>query len=184
MKCKYQLIVVLGLLILMGFGFTTAVWAVTLEISKNSAELTAGDWLEFNTVLRNNGSTATPELVAHLNIAALNKGRYVDPEDWSLERTQYVPPIQPHESLKLKWKVHALIEGNFATFVTIVSANKSPNKLLDKSFSAMVTTPLIIQVAPDNILPMNEVIPVVALVPIFPLILLIFTTISSRRRSC
>lgn len=147
---------------------------VSVQINKDSASLIAGDWVEFNTVLQNNGTTATPPLVAHLNIAAVEKGRYVDPEDWSPERTQYLEPIQPGDSIRLNWKVHALVKGNFASFVTIVSP--------EKSFVPVVSSSLFIHVKPDNILPMAEVIPVVAVVPIFPLALLLVSIARARRR--
>ena len=147
---------------------------VSVQINKDSASLIAGDWVEFNTILQNNGTTATPPLVAHLNIAAVEKGRYVDPEDWSPERTQYLEPIQPADSIRLHWKVHALVKGNFASFVTIVSP--------EESFVPVVSSSLLIHVKPDNILPLAEVIPVVTVVPVFPLALLLFSVAQARRR--
>lgn len=141
---------------------------LSIQISQESASLLAGDWIEFNTILRNDGATATPPLVAHLNIAAVAQGPYVDPEDWSSQRTQYLSPLAPGESVELNWQLHTLVKGEFAFFVTVVSP--------DKVFSPVVSPSLLAQVAPDNILPLNEVIPVVAVVPLFPLALLLFST--------
>jgi hypothetical protein len=146
---------------------------VSVQISKASAVLTAAGWMEFDTLLRNNGATATPPLVAHLAIAALDEGRYVDPEDWSPRRTQYLPPLQPGESVQLAWRLRGLIEGAFVTFVTVVSA--------EESFPPAVSASLRLQVTPDDILPLKEVIPVIALVPLFPLALLIFSAAYTRR---
>jgi hypothetical protein len=146
---------------------------VSVQISKESAALAAAEWMEFDTVLRNNGATATPPLVAHLAIAALDIGRYVDPEDWSPQRTQYLPPLQPGESVKLAWRLRALIEGAFVTFVTVVSA--------EESFPPAVSASLRLQVAPDDILPLKDVIPVAAVVPLFPLALLVFGALYARR---
>jgi hypothetical protein len=148
--------------------------AVTVEISKESATLTAGEWVAFETMLRNGGATPTPPLAAHLSIAALAKGKHVDPEDWSPQRTQYLPPLQPGASVQLRWKLHTLFEGAFASFVTVVSA--------EESFPPALSSPLRLQVAPDNILPLKEVIPVVAVVPFFPLALLLFMVVYTRRR--
>jgi hypothetical protein len=145
---------------------------VSVQISRESAALTAADWVEFDTVLRNHGATATSPLVAHLSIAALDKGRYVDPEDWAPQRTQHLPPLLPGESVRLGWKVRALFEGAFVTFVTVVSS--------EESFRPAVSAQLSLQVAPDDILPLKEVIPVAAVVPLFPLALLIFG--AARRR--
>ena len=145
-----------------------------VQISQESASLLAGDWVEFNTILRNNSTMATPPLVAHLNIAAVEKGPYVDPEDWSPQRTQYLPPLAPGESVQLDWQVHALVKGEFAFFVTIVSP--------EKTFSPIVSPSLLAQVAPDNILPLNEVIPVVVIVPLFPLALFLFNSAQGWRQ--
>ena len=147
---------------------------LNIQISQESATLLAGDWVEFNTILRNDNTTATPPLVAHLNIAAVEKGPYVDPEDWSPRRTQYLPPLGPGESAQLDWQVHVLVKGEFALFVTIVSP--------EKAFSSVVSPSLLTQVAPDNILPLDEVIPVVAVVPLFPLALLLFNSSQGWRQ--
>lgn len=163
-------------------GLTPAVWAqdspsdatVTVRISKESAALAAGEWVEFDAVLRNHGATASPSLAAHLSVAALDKGLHVDPEDWSPRRTQYLPSLQPGESVRLTWKLHALFEGAFASFVTVVST--------EESFQPAVSASLRLQVTPDNILPLKDVIPVVAAVPFFPLALLVFTVAYTRRR--
>lgn len=166
---------------LLAFSSSPAVWAqdvpgsdVSIQISQDTAAMVAGDWVEFNTVLHNEGESSTPPLVAHLNIAAVRRGRYVDPEDWSPERTKYVQQIQPGDSIELAWKVHALVEGEFATFVTIISP--------EGSFEPAVSKSLLLHVTPDNILPMSEVIPVVAIVPIFPLALVLWGVAKRRRR--
>jgi hypothetical protein len=147
---------------------------VSVQISKDSAALVAGDWVEFTTLLRNDGAGATPPLVAHLNIAAVKRGRYVDPEDWSPKRTQYLPPLEPGDSHQLNWRVHALAEGEFASFVTVVSP--------EESFEPVVGKSLLLHVEPDNILPLSDVIPVVAVVPFFPLALLLWNTVRNRRQ--
>lgn len=147
---------------------------VTLQITKTDGVVTAGDWLEFDAVLRNEGATVTPPLAAHLSIAALTQGKHVDPEDWSPQRTQYLSPLQPGESVQLPWRLHALLEGTFASFVTVVSE--------EGSFRPVVSESLRLRVAPDKILPWKDVIPVVALVPVFPLALLVFGVASARRQ--
>lgn len=145
---------------------------ITMQISQESASLTAGEWVEFSTGLRNDGATATPPLAAHLSIAAVDEGRHVDPEDWSPQRTQYLPPLQPGESVQLTWKLHALFEGVFVSFVTVAST--------EESFPPAMSPFLRLQVAPDQILPLKDVIPVVAMVPLFPLALLVFTVAYRR----
>ncbi len=148
---------------------------VGIAIDKRASALTAGNWMAFETVLRNQRPTATPPLVAHLSIAALQPGQYVDPEDWSPERSQYLPPLQPGESVKLDWQLHALFEGAFIVFVTVVAA--------DLPSTPVTSATLRVRVAPDDVLPMDEVVPVVAVVPAFPLALLVVTVAYRRWRN-
>lgn len=147
---------------------------VILQITKTEGAVTAGDWLEFDAVLRNQGATATPPLTAHLSIAPLTQGKHVDPEDWAPQRTQYLHPVPPGESVQLPWRLHALFEGTFASFVTVVSE--------EGSFRPVVSESLRLRVAPDKILPWKDVIPVVVVVPIVPLVLLVFGIASARRQ--
>ena len=165
MKYKNSFIVILGFLILIGNTIPSIAKTFTLHMDKTSAKITAGDWVSFHAILNNNTETTPENLVAHLNIAALIKGQYVDPEDWSTKRTQYLSAIQPGQTVKIPWKVHALIEGKFAVFVTLISDNPS--------FTNIVSQPLLIQVTPDKILPLNEVIPIIVLIPFLSLMLLI-----------
>jgi len=147
---------------------------VTVTIDKESTSIVAGDWVTFRTVISNTGDSGTPPLVANFNVASIHLGPHVDPEDWSPLRTQYIDTIQPGESVELSWDVHTLFEGDFAVYVTIVSQ--------EKSFGPVGSPTLHIHAEPDNVLPLNEVIPVVAIVPLFPLALLLVTSRSKRKQ--
>ena len=178
MNNKHRLMLLLSLFVWLGFAVAvqaqTTSGTLSVQISQESAVLMAGDWVEFTTVLHNDSDTATPTLVAHLNIAAVKEGPYVDPEDWSPQRTQYLPPLAPGESVQLAWRVHTLINGEFAVYVTVVSP--------EPSFTTAASPSLLVQAMPDNVLPLNQVVPVVAIVPIFPLALLLFGTVRVRRK--
>jgi hypothetical protein len=146
---------------------------VSVQISRRSAAATAGDWVEFTTTLQNEGANVTPPLTVHLSIAPLAEEREVDPEDWSAHRTRFLSPLQPGESIELSWKLHALLEGSFAIFVSAISP--------EPSVPSSVSAALRLQVAPDDILPLDAVIPVVAIVPLLPLTLLIASLLQARR---
>ncbi len=137
--------------------------AFTIEISQQSATLTVGESVRFSTVLHNAGTVATPPLVAHLNIASLQSGPYVDPEDWSGSRTRYLPALQPGETRTIPWQVRALTEGDFAAFVTVVAA--------DPDWQPVAGSILKITGIPREILPLRNVLPVVVVVPMVPLAL-------------
>ena len=177
MNKKFMLMVALLAMLL---GLVPVVGAqagdgITVAMSRETAVLVAGDWVEFTTTIRNNGSVATPPLIVHLSIAPVDILRHVDPEDWMPNMTQHLPALLSGESAQLIWRIHALFEGNFASFVTVLAE--------DGSLSPAVGAPLQIQVSPDNILPLKDVIPVAAVVPLFPLALLAFSVSKSRRRS-
>jgi len=150
----------------------TADGNVTVTIDKDSTTIVAGDWVTFHTVISNTGDSVTPPLVANFNVASIHPGPHVDPEDWSPLRTQYIDTIQPGGSVELAWEVHTLFEGDFAIYVTIVSQ--------EKSFGPVGSPTLHIHAGPDNVLPLNEVILVAVIVPLFPLALLLFTSRSKR----
>ena len=147
---------------------------VSVKINLDTASVVAGDWVEFNTEISNFGQTTTPKLVAHLNIAAVLRGPYVDPEDWSPVRTQYIDPIRSGDSVTRYWEVHTLIDGEFAVFVTIVSSAES--------FNPEVSPTLLIHVEPDEVLPLNDVLLVAVVVPLFPLVILVFSFVKSRSK--
>jgi hypothetical protein len=97
-----------------------------LEVSldRTQASTRIGDKFHFKTTVLNAGGTPVFGLVAHLNIVSLRKGVYVDPEDWSSQRTQYLAPIRPGEPVKLSWSVEAVNSGDFAIYVVLIP---SPN---------------------------------------------------------
>jgi len=167
------LIVLIGLAPATAFA-QTSTDAVTVTIDMDSASIVAGDWITFHTAIRNTGVSATPPLVASFNVASIRPGPHVDPEDWSPLRYQYIDAIQPGESVELEWEVHTLFEGDFAVYVTVVSQ--------DNHFEPVGSPTLRVHAEPDNVLPLNEVIPVVAIVPLFPLALLLLTGRSKGKK--
>jgi hypothetical protein len=172
---------VVSLLVVGLFGFVSAARAqaddvgdIAVQISREETTIMAGDWVDFATMLRNDGSAATPPLAVHLSVAAVEKGHHVDPEDWSPQRTQFLPPLGPGESVTLNWRLHALFAGEFASFITVVSPTGG--------FVPAMSIPLRLHITPDNILPLNQVIPVVTAVPLFPLALLLVTRLAGKKR--
>lgn len=138
---------------------------ITLEISQQTADVVAGDRVTFETIVHNSDLAASPALIANLNIVGTQEGVEADPEDWADIRIVYLEPLAPNETLVLPWETHALTDGEYAVFVTIVSAENGD--------LSTASAPLIITVQPDTILPLNQVLPIVIAVPIIPLFLFI-----------
>ena len=60
------------------------------------------------------------ELIAHLNVLSLRSGVYIDPEDWSSNRTRYLPPIPAGGSLTLTWRLQAVNAGSIGVYVAVL----------------------------------------------------------------
>jgi hypothetical protein len=147
---------------------------LSAQMSQTTASLLVGETVRFNTTVRNTGTAATSPLVAHLNIASLQPGVYVDPEDWSSSRTRYLEPLQPGETVTINWMVRALTEGDFAAYVTMVAA--------DPAFVPVTGSPLLIHANPSHILPMKKVLPVIIAVPLVPLAFVFWGIAQDLRR--
>ena len=59
-------------------------------------------------------------LIAHLNILSLHSGTYVDPEDWSSNRTQYFHNIPAGGSRTTTWRLQAVNGGEFGVYVAVL----------------------------------------------------------------
>jgi hypothetical protein len=101
--------------------------SVELAMSRAQVATRLGDSFEFSSTIRNTGKGTLPELVAHLNVVALTKGVYVDPEDWSSQRTHYLARLRPGQSARISWKVESVNGGDFAIYV-VVLPDRSPSR--------------------------------------------------------
>jgi hypothetical protein len=98
--------------------------AVQVRVDRGRVALPIGHTFAFSSTLTNTGGRATPELVAHLNIVGLDPGVYVDPEDWSSQRTRYLPPLRPGGSTKVRWNVKAVTGGSAAVYVVVLERRR------------------------------------------------------------
>ena len=92
--------------------------AVTIDQDRLSAVI--GNRFSFRSRLVNPGQAPTGALIVHLNVASLTSDVYVDPEDWSSERTLQVPPLQAGASTTLSWELQAVNAGSFAVYVVVL----------------------------------------------------------------
>jgi hypothetical protein len=92
--------------------------SVTLDRARVSTQL--GQKFSFRSTITNRGSTPASGLIAHLNVLSLRPGVYVDPEDWSAERTRYLGTIPPGGSTTTTWRVHAVNHGTLGVYVAVL----------------------------------------------------------------
>jgi hypothetical protein len=132
---------------------------ITVEPTHIRTEL--GDEFTIETEIRNTGDTNSGPLLAHLNVASIDDSVYVDPEDWSSERSQQLS-LQPGESRKLSWELQAVNSGRLAAYVVVLPATK-----IDTGQQDLVVTPLVrLEVAPRATLTAAGALPVVLGVPL------------------
>ena len=93
---------------------------VSISVARTHIETSLGRKLGFQTTVVNDGSAQTAPLVAHMTVFSLRAGTYVDPEDWSSQRTKYLAPIPAGGSQTLSWDLQAVNDGRFAVSVEVV----------------------------------------------------------------
>jgi len=94
---------------------------LTITIDGNYKLVKTGDKVEFNTLVTNNSSQASPALIVAMNIINLDAaGDVVDPEDWSPQRTQYMQSLAPGESVSQGWIVNTILEGDYMVYMVLV----------------------------------------------------------------
>ena len=92
--------------------------SVTVDQAQISTQL--GRKFVFRSTITNRGSTAVSGLIAHLNILSLRNGVYVDPEDWSSNRTRYLGTIPPGGASTTTWRMQAVNDGSFGVYVAVL----------------------------------------------------------------
>jgi len=149
---------------------------LSIQLDKHDISLTAGDWSSFAVAITNDGRTETPPLIAYANIARTTRGIFADPEECFPNVSHYLKPLQPGETINLRWELLGVFEGEFVSYITLLSK--------DKSFSPIVSSPVHINVQPNRMLPLKEVIPTIIIVPsLLGVLSMIMFVYDKRKRS-
>jgi hypothetical protein len=93
--------------------------AVSIDHTRISTKL--GRKFVFHSTITNQGKAPLRDAIAHLNVLSLRTGVYVDPEDWSSNRTRYLGTIPPGASRTIAWKMQAVNAGTFGVYVASLS---------------------------------------------------------------
>jgi hypothetical protein len=123
-----------------------------------------GERFRFTSTLHNTSGRPLTGLVAHLNVLGLNPDIYVDPEDWSTQRTQYLDPLPGNGSTRLTWDVQAVSTGRLALYVTV-----TPTEGADE---VIASGPLRVTVAQQRMLNAGGVLPLAVGMPVTILLLM------------
>ena len=134
---------------------------LTVSVSETKKSTLTGDVFTFTSEITNEGSDKTPPLIANLDFVAIDGSTYVDPEDWSGERTVNVAPIAAGDSATQTWTVKTVLEGDVAAYVAVLPA---PPELTPGSPLA-VSSAIEMHVEQDRKLNPGGVLPTVLAVP-------------------
>ena len=93
---------------------------VTVTARPTQISTSLGDSFTFETTITNPADSGTEALVAHLNLLSLHGDVYVDPEDWSSQRTRYLGSIPAGKARRLTWKLKAVNGGRLGAFVSVL----------------------------------------------------------------
>ena len=145
---------------------------VVVELDQREVTASPGQKVTFESTVRNTGDRPLADYVAHLNILSTDKSVYVDPEDWSPKRTQFLDPIPPGGSTTLSWNVRAVTSGPILLFVSVTSPTAR---------GVTSSGPLNMTVGGQRIVHAGAVMPLVLWVPAGVLVLLGATSARKRR---
>ena len=152
------------LLLVVGLLFALASPAAAADVSFDRAgvAMSVGERVTLTSKVTNPGGEPSGQVLAHLNIVSLTSSVYVDPEDWSSERSQVIEDLGPGESQTLSWPIQAVDVGSFAVYVVLLpdsGANAGRGPLV-------VSPPVHLDVAGKRTLDAGGALPVVLVVPV------------------
>ncbi len=135
---------------------------LTVSVSETEKSTLTGDVFTFTSEITNEGLDQSPALIANLAFVAVDGSTYVDPEDWSGDRTLSVAPIAAGSSATQTWTVKTVLEGDVAAYVAVLLA---PPELSPASPLA-VSSAIQMHVEEDRKLNPGGVLPTVLAVPV------------------
>jgi ABC-type transport system involved in cytochrome c biogenesis permease component len=93
----------------------------SIKIDAESKQVKTGDSVKFNTIVTNHGEESSSPFIVAMNVINLDAaGDVVDPEDWSPQRTQYLPTLAPGQSVTQGWMINTILEGNFMVYMVLI----------------------------------------------------------------
>jgi hypothetical protein len=145
--------------------------AVSVELDETELTVGPGEQFSFESTLHKTGDSQSG-LIANLNIVGADPDIYVDPEDWSTERTQFLDDLPAGESTQLRWTVRAIDAGELMLYVAVSSTDAD---------SVAVSGPLHVTVTGQRVVNPQNVVPLVMATPVAVLALLGLTLVRRRR---
>jgi hypothetical protein len=146
---------------------------LSVVLDETELEVGPGQKVSFSSTVRNTGEQPVGDLVAHVAILTSDPGVYVDPEDWSPRRTQYVDRLDAGDETTLSWDVQAVTAGPLILYVAVTDPETD---------TVAVSGPLYMAVTGRREVNSEDAFPLVAGVPAAVLLLLGLTGVRRRLR--
>jgi hypothetical protein len=136
--------------------------AVDVTVDRPQAAVAVGDTLTVTSQITNKDTAATDSIIANLNVASLTSNVYIDPEDWSTQRTRYLTSLAPGQSTTVSWELHAVNTGSFVVYIGLL-----PNGAASAGTGPLtVSPPVHVSVAGRRTLTAGGALPVAIAIPV------------------
>ncbi len=147
--------------------------AVSVELAPTTISIRIGERFGFTSTIRNDSDQPMTGLIAHLNVLSLDPGVYVDPEDWSANRTRYLGALAAHSATRIDWAGQAVNSGRFVIYVAITARQGSD--------AVTASNALRLAAAQRRTLDAGGILPLAAAVPATVLVLVGYAALRRRR---
>lgn len=148
--------------------------ALSVVVDRTAISSSLGDHLSFASTVRNGTGQLTSGLVAHLNVFSLDPNTYVDPEDWSSHRTQFLDPLPSRGKVSLTWPLQAVNSGSLVIYVAVTDTENR---------SIVVSKPIELTVEQKQTINAGGVLPVVVGMPVGVAALLALSVLRRRTQN-
>jgi hypothetical protein len=118
--------VLASLLLFAALAAPAAGAAVSVTNDRTAITTRLGHKFTFHSRIENRGTAPARDLVAHLNVVDLTGHTYVDPEDWSAQRTRYLRAIPAGGSTTVTWPMNAVNAGTIGIYVAVLPRGGTP----------------------------------------------------------
>ena len=148
--------------------------SVTVTSERPALQTAVGRHFDYRARIVNDGNTSTGQLLVHLNVASVTSGVYVDPEDWSTDRSRFLPGLAPGAATSLPWDIQAVSPGTFDVYVVVLPTGAGSPPVAKLT----VSSPTRVAVTARRTLNAGGALPVAIAVPV----LLGLATLATRSR--
>jgi hypothetical protein len=120
---RFAAVIVVALTCLLGpaTGASATEPGVRVVLDQTQITTRIGATFTLRAKITNTAGTPARGVIAHLNVLSLTPGVEVDPEDWSANRTRYLPPLPARGSKTLVWRLQAVTGGKIGVYVAATS---------------------------------------------------------------